>query len=85
LRKVEKWASKPDALALDLLRFFELLWWSTSDLWSELYRVREKRIGWVIRISEQFYTDSAAKELLINLRIMAHCAFDSRATAWTGS
>jgi hypothetical protein len=62
LRKVEKWASKPDALALDLLRFFELLWWSTSDLWSELYRVREKRIGWVIRISEQFYTDSAANK-----------------------
>jgi hypothetical protein len=25
------------------------------------------------------------KELLINLRIMAHCAFDSRATVWTGS
>ena len=62
MRKVEKWASKPDALALDLLRFFELLWWSTSDLWSELYRVREKRIGRVIRISEQFYTDSAANK-----------------------
>ena len=26
-----------------------------------------------------------AKEPLINLRIMAHCAFDSRATVWTGS
>ena len=25
------------------------------------------------------------KESLINLRIMAHCAFDSRATVWTGS
>jgi len=25
------------------------------------------------------------KEPLINLRIMAHCAFDSRATVWTGS
>ena len=28
---------------------------------------------------------SSAKEPLINLRIMAHCAFDSRATVWTGS
>jgi len=28
---------------------------------------------------------SEAKEPLINLRIMAHCAFDSRATVWTGS
>jgi hypothetical protein len=26
-----------------------------------------------------------SKEPLINLRIMAHCAFDSRATVWTGS
>ena len=26
-----------------------------------------------------------SKETLINLRIMAHCAFDSRATVWTGS
>jgi hypothetical protein len=26
-----------------------------------------------------------AKEPLINLRIMAHCGFDSRATVWTGS
>ena len=26
-----------------------------------------------------------AREPLINLRIMAHCAFDSRATVWTGS
>ena len=25
------------------------------------------------------------KEPLINLRIMAHCGFDSRATVWTGS
>jgi hypothetical protein len=25
------------------------------------------------------------KEPLINLRIMAYCAFDSRATVWTGS
>jgi len=25
------------------------------------------------------------KEPLINLRIMAHCAFDSRGTGWTGS
>ena len=25
------------------------------------------------------------REPLINLRIMAHCAFDSRATVWTGS
>ena len=25
------------------------------------------------------------KEPLINLRIMAHCAFDSRAAVWTGS
>ena len=31
--------------------------------------------------------DDAAllREPLINLRIMAHCAFDSRATVWTGS
>ena len=28
---------------------------------------------------------AVAKEPLINLRIMAHCAFDSRATVWTGS
>jgi hypothetical protein len=28
---------------------------------------------------------SMTKEPLINLRIMAHCAFDSRATVWTGS
>jgi hypothetical protein len=26
-----------------------------------------------------------SRESLINLRIMAHCAFDSRATVWTGS
>jgi predicted P-loop ATPase len=26
-----------------------------------------------------------AKEPLINLRIVAHCAFDSRATVWTGN
>jgi uncharacterized membrane protein YfcA len=25
------------------------------------------------------------REPLINLRIVAHCAFDSRATVWTGS
>jgi len=25
------------------------------------------------------------KEPLINLRIVAHCAFDSRATVWTGN
>jgi hypothetical protein len=25
------------------------------------------------------------KEPLINLRIMAHCGFDSRVTVWTGS
>jgi hypothetical protein len=25
------------------------------------------------------------REPLINLRIMAYCAFDSRATVWTGS
>ena len=25
------------------------------------------------------------KEPLINLRIMAHCGFDSRATVWTGN
>ena len=29
--------------------------------------------------------DLWAKEPLINLRIMAYCAFDSRATVWTGS
>jgi hypothetical protein len=27
----------------------------------------------------------ALKEPLINLRIMAYCAFDSRATVWTGN
>ena len=27
----------------------------------------------------------SVKEPLINLRIMAHCGFDSRATVWTGS
>jgi hypothetical protein len=27
----------------------------------------------------------STKEPLINLRIMAHCAFDSRAAVWTGS
>ena len=26
-----------------------------------------------------------SREPLINLRIMAYCAFDSRATVWTGS
>ena len=26
-----------------------------------------------------------AKEPLINLRIVAHCGFDSRATVWTGN
>ncbi len=26
-----------------------------------------------------------AREPLINLRIMAHCGFDSRATVWTGN
>ena len=29
--------------------------------------------------------DIHLKEPLINLRIMAHCGFDSRATVWTGS
>jgi hypothetical protein len=28
---------------------------------------------------------SFPKEPLINLRIVAHCAFDSRATVWTGN
>jgi hypothetical protein len=31
------------------------------------------------------YAAQRTKEPLINLRIMAHCAFDSRGTAWTGS
>jgi hypothetical protein len=35
----------------------------------------------VMRMLDTFY----AREPLINLRIMAHCAFDSRATVWTGS
>ena len=34
-------------------------------------------------MSDLIYTEP--KEPLINLRIMAHCAFDSRATVWTGS
>ncbi len=29
--------------------------------------------------------DPLFREPLINLRIMAHCGFDSRATVWTGS
>jgi hypothetical protein len=28
---------------------------------------------------------ATSREPLIKLRIMAHCAFDSRATVWTGS
>jgi AbiV family abortive infection protein len=31
------------------------------------------------------YKPGDPKEPLINLRIVAHCAFDSRATVWTGS
>ena len=34
---------------------------------------------------EQSGQVKVARESLINLRIMAHCAFDSRATVWTGS
>ena len=31
------------------------------------------------------FMTNALREPLINLRIMAHCAFDSRVTVWTGS
>jgi hypothetical protein len=34
---------------------------------------------------EQLQPARVAREPLINLRIVAHCAFDSRATVWTGN
>jgi putative ABC transport system substrate-binding protein len=34
---------------------------------------------------ELILTQNTVRERLINLRIMAHCGFDSRATVWTGS
>ena len=39
----------------------------------------------VVRPVVQLAPGRQAKEPLINLRIMAHCGFDSRATVWTGS
>jgi putative tryptophan/tyrosine transport system substrate-binding protein len=53
-----------------------------------------EKFGWSdrhnVRIDTRFALPGTqvqvlAKEPLINLRIVAHCAFDSRATVWTGN
>jgi len=36
-------------------------------------------------LAQTIWVLAKTREPLINLRIMAHCAFDSRATVWTGS
>lgn len=48
-------------------------------------RIRTNKVKVPYCVLEDDLVGVCTKEPLINLRIMAHCAFDSRATVWTGS